>query len=131
MCALVPECKNYKDWFAQLLTEIKKLIADEYEPEDYERKRGTNKIPEIHGIKFDARSMQGFETIRRIFKANLTLNTVIFSSVWLLILVDPAKGLGRPADIAYNVTNSEWTAWKAALAATKKANAILLYRKRS
>lgn len=84
--------------------------------------------PEIHGIKFDGRSREGLLKIKDILSRTQVLTNVIFSSVWLLILIDPTHGLGRANDIAYNVSNTEWDSWKAALKAAKQLTRDLVYK---
>lgn len=64
--------------------------------------------PEIHGIKFDARSRQGLAKIQDIITRTQVLSGVVFSGVWLLVLIDPKHGLGKADDISYNVQGTEW-----------------------
>ena len=65
-------------------------------------------------ITFDAKSQEGFKEIKRVMSYGHALHTVIFGSVWLLLLVDGAHGIGKKT---WSVPETEWNSWAAALKA--------------
>lgn len=70
----------------------------------------------MDSIKFDSNSKQGLIDIKRVLSSEIALHTVIFSSVWLLMLVEEAANFGKNNLLR---TETEWDSWAAALKAVK------------
>ena len=83
---------------------------------------GAKRWKKMETITFDAESIAALKECKRKLSVGQALFTVVFSSVWLLLLMDGVHGLGKNT---YSLPDTEWNSWKAALRAT---NAITRYQ---
>ena len=67
-------------------------------------------------ITFDEKSQEGLREIKHVMAYGHALHTVVFGSVWLLLLVDGAHGIGKKS---WSMPDTEFDSWAAALKAVK------------